>query len=134
MSRELSAGASTAHSFARNGAAGLSSSARPRLAFGAIAQILSNDDLPASVRARAALAVLERGNSDSSASGVPDPALELDAELPKPAVAALAAEARKLCNFTPQLDAHLTAERPAARHLAQKPDGRQEANIVHTAA
>ena len=86
-----------------------------RLAFGAIAQILSNDQLPAGVRARVALAVLERGNVDSSTWGVPEPALERDAELPKPPVAALTAEARKLYTFTPPLNTSLTPTLPATQ-------------------
>lgn len=84
-----------------------------RLAFGAIAQILSNDTLPAGVRARVALAVLERGNVDSSTWGVPEPALERDAELPKPPVAALTAEARKLYTFTPPVNTQTTTPPPA---------------------
>jgi len=86
-----------------------------RLAVGAIAQILSNDELPASVRARVALAVLERGNVDNSSWGVPEPVLELDAALPKPPAATLVAEARKLYNLTPELDANLTPDPTAAR-------------------
>lgn len=84
-----------------------------RLAVGALAQILSNDEIPAGVRARVALAVLERGAADSSNWGLPDPVLETDPELPKPAIGAFTAEVRKLYNFTLELDSPRTLA-PAA--------------------
>jgi len=105
-----------------------------RLAFGAIAQILSNDELPASVRARVAFAVLERGNIEGSSWGVPDPILEHDASFPKPAVAALTAEARRLYTFTTALDTNVIPQTLTTKHLGPNIDVKPEKEVVYTAA
>lgn len=99
-----------------------------RLAFSTIAEILSNHNLPAGVRARVALAVLNEGNIEESKWGLPDPVLENDTELPKPAVMALTEEARKLYNF----DTNFTAVNAQPAEPIRKPAVNTQEKTLYT--